>query len=80
MGSIARALAATSLVCLLATACDPAAPTDPELRTPQQPALDGIGMVGTGGRSAEDGTESGTTTDVGTDTTVVAAPLEVRAD
>lgn len=80
MGSIARGLAATSLLCLLATACDTAAPTDPELRTPQQPALDGIGMVGTGGRSSEDGTESGTTTSIETDTTSVAAPLEVEAD
>jgi hypothetical protein len=61
MRTIARALAATSVLCLVATACDTTAPTRPDLRTSQQPALNGIGMVGSGGRSSADSTQSGTT-------------------
>ena len=69
MRTIARALAATSVLCLVATACDTTAPTRPDVRISQQPALRGIGMVGSGGRSAEDGTQSGTTSGSRSDST-----------
>ena len=61
MQTIARAFAATSVLGLVATACDTTAPTRPDLRISQQTPLSGIGMVGTGGRSAEGGTQTGTT-------------------
>jgi hypothetical protein len=73
MGSIARALAAMAMLCLLASACDTNPVTSPELLRPEQPALDGIGMIGTGGRSAGDGTLSGTTGGAGTDSTTTTS-------
>lgn len=77
MWTIVRALTTASVLCLLATACDTAPPTAAaDLKPFSHPAYDGIGMIGTGGRSATgDSTGSGTT---GTTATTGGDTLSVR--
>ncbi|MEW5926029.1 MAG: hypothetical protein AB1941_00945 [Gemmatimonadota bacterium] len=71
-----RAFTATFALALALTfsACDSQGATDPAVRPSPTPALDGIGMVGGGGRTA-DGSEPGGTTSAPVDTvTVVTTP------
>lgn len=69
---ILRAFTATSAICLAVSACDSPGVTDPRVRSSPAPALDGIGMVGGGGRSAEgDGTPA---VSPGDSATAVAPP------
>lgn len=77
MWTMTRVLVTTGVLCLLATACDTPSPTTTANVKPfQHPTYDGIGMVGSGGRSAPgDSTGSGTT---GTTATAGGDTLSVR--
>lgn len=69
-----RAFTATLMLAAIVAACDSPGVTDPAVRPTPAPALDGIGMIGGGGRSAE-GDDAGTSANLqGDSTTVAPAP------
>ncbi len=61
-------------VCLTISACGRESSTEPYVRASSTPRLDGIGMVGGGGRSDHD--EAGPATLPGTDSVIVASATE----
>lgn len=68
-----RAFTATLTLTLAGAACDARGVTDPAVHPASAPALDGIGMVGGGGRAA-DGDSAGTTTTPSADSLTVSLP------
>lgn len=69
-----RAFTATLALTMAFSACDSQGVTDPTVRPSPTPALDGIGMVGGGGRTADGSEPGGTTSAPGDTVTVVTKP------
>ncbi len=69
-----RTYTVTLALTLAFSACDSQGATDSTVRPSPTPALDGIGMVGGGGRSADGSEPGGTTSAPGDTVTLVTTP------